>query len=195
MAKQCPVCGTRFPNFANVCDQHGVALRRVWPGYLPWLLLAGLCLLAAPFALRAWWLSQLSLEVVSAQLENSAKSAGEAADVNRWLANKNLHVRVRAHNDSRIPVTMQHAHYELFVFSVNAVSGEWRPDVPLHPGVTVEIFAVVPLTDPVVRGVLLNTPPEGVHVQVRAWLTLRIAGLTWLTPVERRLLVKPVLAL
>lgn len=191
MAKQCPVCGTRFPNYSNVCDQHGVALRRVWPRYLTPLVAAIVLAIAAPFAASAWWLSQLYIEVVSAQLENGAPAKSEAADVNRWLATKNLRLHVRAHNRTRIPVTVEHAHYELIVSSVKAGSGDWNASL----GLPIEIIAVVPLSDPGVRGALLNPPQEGVHVQVRAWLTLRVLGFAWVTPIERRLLVKPVLAL
>lgn len=191
MAKQCPVCGTRFPNYANVCDQHGVELRRVWPRYLPVSIVATVLLLAAPFAAGAWWLRHLRVEVVTAQLENGNAAKSETSDVSRWLASKNLKIQVHVHNDSNIPVVMQSAQYELIVSSVKAGEGNWTASL----GLPAEAVAVVPLADPAVRGVLLNGPSEGVHVHLRAWLTLRIAGFSWAAPVERRLLVKPLLAL
>ncbi len=166
-------------------------MRRAWPRDLLPILLLVAAGIAAPFAARAWWISQLRVEVVSAQVENSGRVNAESADVNRWLATKNLRIHVRAHNRTRIPVTMEHAHYELNVSSVKAGSGDWNASL----GLPIEIIAVVPLSDPALRGALLNPPPEGVHVHVRAWLTLRVAGLAWVTPIERRALVKPVLAL
>jgi hypothetical protein len=154
-------------------------------------MVGAVCVLAAPFAVRAWWLSQLRIEVVSAQLENSGRASADAPDLNRWLATKNLRIRVRAHNGSRLPVTLLHAQYELLVSSVKAGSGDWNttPDMPI------EIIAVVPLSDPALRGALLKPPPEGVHLLARAWLTLRVAGFDWVTPIEQRFLVKPELAL
>ena len=195
MEKQCPVCGNRFPAFANVCDQHGVALVAASPGRLPRraaLLATAALALLAPIALRQYWLSALDLQLLSAEIQKSAHSASDATDRNRWLADKVLALSFRVSNRSRLPVSLDAANYKLIVSSVTVHAGAANS---LQPSLDRKQEWRIPLADAATRQLLLHPPAEGIHAEVEAQLQLRFAGLRWTAPYRQKFIIRPVLAL
>jgi hypothetical protein len=198
MEKQCPVCGNRFPPFANVCDQHGVALVPARRSRLPVhaaLIAAAAVAALTPFALRQFWLSRLDLQVQSAEIRNEGPTAAEAKDLNRWLAGKVLAITFRVSNSSALPVSVDSADYKLTVSSVTVHAGKAGASSPLDPGKDRQHEWRIPLADAATRQLLLHPPAGGVQAQIEARLHLRLGGLRWTAPYRQKYVIRPVLAL
>lgn len=185
MAKFCPVCGERFPDHANVCDQHGVPLRRrVWHW---WIL--GAALAAAPFSSLGAWSWQLRATIEGAQLEKGA--AASAHGLPEWLVGKRLRVAVRITNDSVLPYAASGGAYELWLDGAKVAEGKLPANLELRRGSPVRVEAAV-LVNGNLAARLLN--PAGNEVTVRGETNVRVFGLGWRTPFERRVLLRASLA-
>jgi len=199
MAKKCPVCGSAFPNFAKVCDQHGVPLvraRRPLKVYLAAALGTAALLAAVPFAASLYWASCLTVRVQDAEIEKTKPgAASDNKDLSHWLADKTLNIRLSVHNGSRLPVSLGGASYKVIVASVEALKAETKGSVNLAPGTAQDVNWKISLSDAGLRQLLLHPPEGGIGAEVIATVDLRVAGFAWTAPLRQKVLIKPDLRL
>jgi hypothetical protein len=199
MARKCPVCGSTFPNFAKVCDQHGVPLvaaGRPLKVYLAAALGAAALLAATPFAASLYWASCLTVKIQEVQIEKTKPgTVSDNKDLSHWLADKTLNVRLSVHNGSRLPVGLDGASYKVIVASVEALKAETKGSVNLAPGTTQQLDWKISLSDASLRQLLLHPPADGILTEVIATVELRVTGFAWTAPLRQKVLIKPALKL
>ena len=197
MAKKCPVCGTEFPNFAKVCDQHGVPLvaeRSPLKTYIAVALAAVALLAAVPFAIGQYLTSKLTAEIKSVHVEKAKPGAvSNNQDLSHWLSDKNLNVRLSIRNHSRLPIAISAATCKVMVSTVEALSADAKGNLDIKPGATQEVDWKISLGDANLRQLLLQPPKQGIPAEIIADVQLRIAGIPWTAPVRQRILLKPAL--
>lgn len=199
MAKECPVCGSTFPNFAKVCDQHGVPLvpgRRPLKVYLAMALGTTALLAAVPFAASLYWASCLTVSVQDAEIRKTKPgTASDNKDLSHWLADKTLSIRLSVHNGSRLPVGLDGASYRVIVASVEALKAETKGNLNLAPGTAQDVNWKIALSDASLRQLLLHPPDGGIQAEIIAAVELRVAGFAWTAPLRQKVLIKPALNL
>lgn len=199
MPRKCPVCGTRFPDDANVCDQHGVALVAVAPSRRRLLYMAaGLASAAAllgPFAIRQYVASQIAVNISNVRIVKPKSAASDRTDLNRWLAGKSMSGRLTLHNGSRLPLEVDAAGYEVIVSSVQAVAGSASIPIRIGPGESRDLEWMLPLQDAALRNALLHPPAEGIQAEIRATVQFRLLGLPCQAPYRQQVRIRPVLNL
>jgi hypothetical protein len=195
MAKKCPVCGSTFPNFAKVCDQHGVPLvatrRR-----LKVVLAAATLLAAIPFAANFYWISCLTVRIQDAEIEKTKPgTTGDNKDLSHWLTDKTLNIRLSVHNGSRLAVGLEGARYKVIVASVKALKADTKGSVILAPGTAQTVNWKIALSDASLRQLLLHPPAGGIQAEIIATVELRVLGIPWTAPLRQKVLIKPSLQL
>jgi hypothetical protein len=194
-----------FPDFANVCDQHGLVLQPLAPGWdwRSWLRaprLAGVAvalgLVATALAATPWLLARyiernVHLEVVSIELKRDGDPGRVPVDLSQWLADRAFHVTVRVQNNSLFSFELVRAAYKLTVNSVSILETTW-PEPGAKPyrldrGNRNELSFKILLKDPALRGILFQMPAEGFHVALAGDAVVRIFGVDWKTPVRKEM--------
>jgi len=164
MSKHCPVCGAEFPDYANVCDQHGAALVGRRHRYL-WPLGAAALLAVAALATRAWVSQQFFVARITEV---------------RIVKAKQVMIEAYVFNGVGLPSAGE---YQLNFAGVAGHAEQGQTEI--QPGTSRRMAWTVPLTDAVTR-----PPEEGLPVALRGRMRISLLGLDWAVPFERRFVVK-----